>query len=575
MLALAVVAVLGSAVYLGITGADSWLVQTLWAGAVLLFLGSTLLATAGQPRVTPTPVDDAPVAAKQRWPMLLLLVITVGMLVWSWRTVPAAPDRALAEQGLQALALPKRAESGLFLPSPAGSAATRGLLVAPWALALIVSRDALDGMHLVGLISGLLTLAGVWLLGAELFHRTPQAGPYDELVVDDGRSLAVLAAALVATSPLFLHFSRLPIFLEPVAWGTLGLWALARGLRTGDRLAVGLSGVLCGLAALLYPSGLAFPLVALCWWVGVWLLEPAWLRPAAQARNRSGRMGWLGLFWLSGLAITIAPQLAAWVVHPELLLNQFVGVPLPRSDALLALFNLEEYRGPALLYPAHGFSLVITPLLILALGNLLLNLDRLVGWAIFTWVLVTLVVGSSLAPSPQSWPTLLPLLPALALAIAFTLDRIRATLLATAGPALARASTYLLIGLVVWLGLLGWIEFRQFGRTNLAPATATALELRRLNPAQPALLLLGQHQDAINWDEPVIQLLVNDRLTVANRQLIRPPDWPAMLPAGSSVLVQAEDSALLAELRTRYPGGHTTVQRDGHSNPLLYRYAMP
>nr|HMN29506.1 hypothetical protein [Caldilineaceae bacterium] len=352
------------------------------------------------------------------------------------------------------------------------------LLVAPWALALLVSRDALDSMHLIGLMSGLLTLVGVWLLGAELFRRTPENGPFDELSVDDGQSLGLLTAALVATSPLFLHFSRAPIFLEPVAWGVFGLWSLVRGLRTGDQLVMGLSGLLCGLAALLYPSGLAFPLVALCWWVGVWLLQPGWLRPARPASSHTRRTGWLGLLWLSGLAVMLAPQLAAWVDRPALVLNQFAGAPLPRGDALLALFHLEPYRGPALLYPAYGFSVVVTPLLILALGNLLLNLDRLVGWAIFTWVLVALVVGSSLSPGPQSWPALLPLLPALALAIAFTLDRIRATLLATAGPAFARASTYLLIGLVVWLGLLGWIEFRQFARSNLQPAIASALELR-------------------------------------------------------------------------------------------------
>ncbi|HMN30953.1 MAG TPA: hypothetical protein PKE45_22550, partial [Caldilineaceae bacterium] len=117
LLALAVVAALGSALYLGVTGADGWLVQILWAGAVLLFLGGLLLSAAGQSYSTPGPESTSPLAAKQRWPVLLLLLVGVGMLVWSWRTVPAAPDPVLAAEGLQALALSKRAESPLFFPA--------------------------------------------------------------------------------------------------------------------------------------------------------------------------------------------------------------------------------------------------------------------------------------------------------------------------------------------------------------------------------------------------------------------------------------------------------------------------
>ncbi|HMN29507.1 MAG TPA: hypothetical protein PKE45_15260 [Caldilineaceae bacterium] len=89
------------------------------------------------------------------------------------------------------------------------------------------------------------------------------------------------------------------------------------------------------------------------------------------------------------------------------------------------------------------------------------------------------------------------------------------------------------------------------------------------------MLLLAGSQPGVTGNEAVIQRLVDNRLPLANRQIIRPPDWPATLPAGSSVLLQVEDSALLSELKERYPGGQTTVVRDGHSNPVLYRYVLP
>jgi hypothetical protein len=482
---------------------------------------------------------------------------------WRWYELPAQIDAELAGWGLHALALLRGEETALFT----GTAIPR-LAAAPLALAIALSGDTLLGLRLTGLVAALLTVSGTWLLSCELFRRLPRVGPYGDTVEDDGRTAALLAAALLATSTTMSYFARLPFFLEPVAWGVLGLWALVRGLRTGDRLAVGVSGVLHGLALLFYPVGLLFPLIALCWWVGVWLLLPGWLRPPGSGQRRR----WLAAGWFGGLAVTAAPQMAVWVQTPGAMRDRFTATLLPDWAPWLSLLNPGGLHQAEINLAGGGLPLILTALLILAVGNLLLNLDRLAGWALFTWLLVTLVVGGALAPQLNQWPGLLSLLPALALTLAFGLDRIRVTLLETAGGWAAQTTTYLLVGLVVWLGLVSLGEQSRMGQSTGAAATYTAQALRTIPPGQETILVLGERQAEVNWEAPVIRLLAGERLSSTARRTVTPAGGIENLPPQSTVILQLEERPLLDQLRDLYPDGQSTVWRDSSGNPVLYLY---
>jgi hypothetical protein len=544
-------------------------VAPLWAAAVIFFLaGCGAMAEPQRPAASLTTLDDRPpVQPEASWPLLVLILLVAGFLFsWRWFELPAQIDPDLAAWGLQALALLHGEETALFTAT-----AIPRLAAAPLALGVALSGDTLLGLRLTGLIAGLLTVWGAWLLGCELFRRPPRIGPYGETIEDDGRTAALLAAALLATSTAMSYFARLPLFLEPVAWGVLGLWALVRGLRTGDLLAVGLGGVLHGLALILYPVGLVFPLIALCWWAGVWLLQPGWLRPAGSVSRRR----WLGAGWLGGLVVTTAPQVVLWVQTPDSWRDRFSATLLPDWGSWLSLLNLAGGHQTPFDLVGGGLRPLIIALLILAVGNLLLNLDRLAGWALFTWLLVTLVVGGALAPQLNQWPGLLSLLPALALTLAFALDRIRVTLLETAGSWAAQTTTYLLVGLVLWLGLMSLSDLGQMGQTNGAAATYTAQALRTLPPGQQPILVLGERQAEVNWETPVIRFLVGDHLPPTARQTITPTDGLAALPPQSTVILQPEEQPLLNELRQRYPDGQRTVWRDHRGNPMLYLYAVP
>jgi hypothetical protein len=291
-----------------------------------------------------------------------------------------------------------------------------------------------------------------------------------------------------------------------------------------------------------------------------------------HARSTPNRR-WLLPTWLGGLATAILPQLVLWVQAPRAFTGRFPGLLLPNLGDLLVLVNLDAYRGEPLAFPSTGVALFLAPVLILALGNLLLNLDRLTGWALFTWSLVALILGNGLAPQPHFWPVFLPLLPALALTLAFTLDRIRAALLITAGTWTTQATTYLAMGLVIWVVVLGWIEDQEYLQATGDPITATAVLLASLPAERTPILVLGERRAAINWETPLVQLITRRPPTA--QQTLTPAAWPETLPARSTLVLQPEDQALLAEVQTRYPGGQLTIRRDRLSNPLLFVYELP
>jgi hypothetical protein len=334
-------------------------------------------------------------------------------------------------------------------------------------------------------------------------------------------------------------------------------------------LAFGLSGLLAGLAALLYQSGLVFALIVPLWWVGVWLLQPAWFwRTRATLRSP-------GLVWLGGFFVTLSPLLAVWLRAPGLLAARVQPAIFQNLGQVVSVFNPAADQITRSGYPGGSLAVLVAPLWILAIGALLLNLDRLVGWMLFTWCAVGLLVGSALATQTPDWPVLLPLLPALALTIALTLDRIRVTLVETAGVWLVQATTYLAISLVLWSGLATWTDYVQWAQANGDAASYTGRALRTLPPGRTPVLLLGQNGEQIDSNSPVVHFFRGEQTPDRPQVAFSVDDWPPSLPPTSTLLIQPQDAGVLGEIEMRFPGGTLTVERDLHANPILYLYALP
>mgnify|MGYP006901768031 FL=1 len=548
----------------------------LWVAAIGVYgLGCWL----ADRKATPISSGSAP---ERSWPTFLLILLIGGLLLgWQLTTVPVRVDGAEASHGLQALQIAAGSENRIFAP---GWANTPLFAYYPAALGIIFSGDWLLGNRLAGLYAGLLTILGVWLLGCELFRRTPT----EEGDADDGRSPALLAAAFTAVGYTFVHFGRMPQYLEPVAWGVLGLWALHRGVRTGSFSALGLAGLLLGLTATLYYSGTVFVAIALLWWLFWLLARREWL----------GQTGWGGFAaWLGGVFVFLAPFAGAWLRSPGVFLTRLQEASIFNPAGLVHMEGvygvqglnavlLENARRAVLTFWVFGdnstqFGLqtplldsLVAPLLLLGIGYLLLNLDRTQSWQLFSWLAVVMILGGVLTINTPFWPRLLPVLPVAGLVCALAVDRARTTLMQSVGLWMWQFSLFVVIGLLVLTGSYNWVEWYEV-QTIHADAESYAGRAVRSLPAErtPVLIDTGDGGRA-QWSDGIVQFLAGG--PYAKREAtIHTDNWPVNLPPQSSIILQPDDQALAAELQSRYPGGLFSLQRNRSGDPVLFVYQLP
>ncbi|RLT33590.1 MAG: hypothetical protein DWI57_17480 [Chloroflexi bacterium] len=548
----------------------------LWIFAIAVYiLGSWLADGVG--------LSTASAATPERsWPTLLLILAVVGLLLgWQLATVPVRVDGDEGSHGLQALEIAAGLEERIFAP---GWANIPLIAYYPAALGMTFSGDWLLGNRLAGLYAGLLTILGVWLLGCELFRRTPT----DEDGADDGRLLALLAAAFTGIGYTFVHFGRMPQYLEPVAWGVLGLWALQRGVRTGSRPTLALAGLLLGLTATLYYSGRVFGVIALLWWLWFVLARRGWLR----------RVGWDGFaLWVGGNFVFLAPFVGGWLRSPSAFYDRFQVVSVFNPDGLIHLQGVYGVQGigPVLLENTRralltfwifgdksthfGFSgplldSLIGPLLLLGVGYLLLNLDRLQSWQLVSWLAAVVVLGGVLTVNTPYWPRLLPALPVAGLICALAVDRARSTLIQAGAPWFGQFSLFVVIGLLVLAGSHNWVDWYET-QTVYGDSESYAGRAIRSLPAERTAVLIDTGSDLRGeWGERTLEFLAGGPYA-RRRATIHTDNWPVNLPPQSSVILQPDDQALAAELQSRYPGGVFLLQRNRAGDPVLFVYQLP
>ena len=141
-----------------------------------------------------------------------------------------------------------------------------------------------SGLRIASVLIGTLTVPVVYLFGKTLFDR----------------KVALIAAALLATFPPHVHFSRLALTEAFSAFtGTLALALLARGLLENRQRDWVLGGLVLGLTHYFHEGGrLLYTPLALLWLCGLWLLY-------------RGRVAWRG----SLLALLVTLLVAAPVYY--------------------------------------------------------------------------------------------------------------------------------------------------------------------------------------------------------------------------------------------------------------------
>jgi hypothetical protein len=581
-----------------VNGAETVDPQVLWAISIVSFSLGAWLLTSEREEI---PADPALIPARPEagWPTFLIIFALAAFLyTWQLDLVPNRVDGDVASHGLQALSIVHGDEERLFAP---GWANIPLLAYYPAAMAILFSGDWIIGNRLAGTYAGLLTLLGVWLLGCELFRRPVYVvGTGDKVAdrdhidgrpTDDGRHSALLATAFTAIGYTFLHFSRLPQYLEPVAWGTLALWALHRGVRTNNRLFLGAAGLLLGMSASLYYSGRVFLVVALLWWLWFLFSRRDWLR------SRLGGVGLRGFaIWLAGIFVFLAPLLGYWLRSPFTFLQRIQEVSIFGSAAQIHMEGVYRVQGTnALLWESfkralltfnfygdssthfgYGGSMLdplVAPLLVLGFGVILLNLDRLLSWLLLLWFASVVIMGGMLTVNTPFWPRLLPALPVVGLIIALATDRWAATLYATGGQWLRHLGSVAVLGVLLIAGVLNWVNYYDIYSVHNSRETVIGRTLRRLPADQTPFLIVGEGR--IGWDERTVQYLAALPYRDLPQGEIHIDDWPQSLPPRSAVFLFPDDVTLAAELEERYPGGIYRIFRNRLANPILVLYELP
>lgn len=531
-----------------------------WLGSAALLLAAaawaTLPARVQRPR--------APLSG-QGWMLLLvaLLALTALLVGWGGAALPVAVDRITARSGLAAATLLNDPGASFFAASRVGMP---GVAHAPLALLLWLTADGLRAVHLLGGVAALLLVGGVWLLASELFRRPDaSAGP-----------LALLAAGLTAAAIPFLHFGRTAPGLVGVSVAVVAGWLMLRGLRRDNSLAFAASGMLAGAAALLDRSCLVAPAILALWWLGV-----AALRPAGALPRRWGQFWW----WLAGLIVVTGPVLSVWLHDPAAFATYARGLRLTTDFAtawplvdvwanlrnnFLGLMWLPD-AGAAVGFPGHFVHSLVAPLIWLAVGVLLVNLDRFVGWALASWLLAPLLFASVTSAAAPDWALLAPLLPGISLALAFAFDRFYAAWRSPTSGWPDTAATYLLVGLLVAIGFNSAVAYYNFAATNGDTASYVGRAVRAA-AQQPAFLVASASVAMPPPSDEVVRFLT---WPGADPVVLDVAELPPSLSPASRLLMLPADTAALDAVRTRYPGGALTVTRDLRANPRLLVYHAP
>jgi len=569
-----VIGVIGVGALLAVGVEEQRWMALVWGGANVLVAIDVWRNHAIAARQSPR-AADAIAEREGGWiGVLIILLLTALLAGWHWTNLPVRIDVATARFGMQMSALDAAAFS-LFGPGETG---VPGLAYLPGRSFLWLLHDGLQASHVLGMVGALAAVVGTWLVGRELFRR-PSLHSGKHIMLDDGRRAALLAAGLTGTALSTLHFGRLAPFLPATALGLLACWQLLYSVRRVDLRAGCLAGAMAAGSLILERSGLVFLLIALLWWAGFALVGT--VDEPERRRQFLRQFGW----WTTGAVVVLAPVVGTWLHEPIALQTYLTAVDLysPATPSSVHFWNnlFSTVSGifwsgdasPVLGIPVPLLSPLVTPLFMGGLALLLFSLDQLTSWCLLTGSIAVLIVSTATNAITPDWPTLLPAVPVAGLIIALAADRLRLLILQGFGAWTALTSFYIAAGLLIAVAAANWTTYWAFAQIDGDDVSYLAHALRASDETAALVQVASSRDSLIAAQHVTLRFAAGAK--AARMANLTVAELEPTAVSNTQFFVLPTDGAALEAVRTRFPRGTLSLERDLYGNPRLWVYGVP
>ena len=533
--------------------------------AVLLaWLASTAVLV--MPRIRHASLRHAGISrAEGPYLAALAALIAVAAITRTWRLslLPYNLDGDFASVGLAARAL-AAGQARIF---SFGWAETPMLGYLPAAITTKLFGSGLVGLNASGVIDGLLIIAGVYLLGRDLFN--PRVG--------------ILAAALLTVSYAHLAASRQASYIDPVVFLVYSIYFLLIGLREDRGPALAASGALAAFGCEMYFSGrIVLPVFALVV-LHMALFDRAWLR----SRWRSIAL------WSLAAVVALGPMLLVFVRDTDSLMRRtrqvFVLNPeivrheqgVYQTTSIPGVL-LQQVRHAVLMfhyYPDTGTQFWLHVPLLDPFTGVLFALG--VGYAMFHWRKTAfglllgwtalVVVSSALTANPPFWPRLMVVLPPAVLLAALALDRLCEFVKPPAGQHFSLVPAAALVLLLAWAGVQNWRMYVLAKGTWATPRTRIARYLAEGPATTPVYIVSNE----VRWNDREFEFLVPGRIAGD----LSPGDVEShRMPSGHAamLILTREQAPLLQRLADRYRDGSVEAHSGNDASDVaFYVFRLP
>ena len=488
----------------------------------------------------------------------LLLLLAAFLRLYRLEDLPQDLHGDMASHGLQALALLAGRVDGIVALGWADIPMT-GFLPAAGMMWLSGDQGAL-GLGLASALGGVLSVWGLYVWLNETL----------------GRRVALLGAALLAVSYTHIHFSRIAEYMDPVPFAVWALAMLAIGLRRRQSLPFVLSGLFLAGASLMYYSGRVILVIVVLFLLYLLLVD----RRLLQANGR-------GLLWLVvGAVVGLGPMLLLFLLAPAGWLQRSREVWVFNSPVLehsrnkygvetigqimaeqarrsLLMFNLSIDSSTQFGFPRPLVDTISGPLVVLGAAYALAHLRRWAVGLLAIALLTVVVLGGILTDNPPFWPRLVfALVPAMGLA-ALAVDRTWEAVTNAFGRETGRILAPIVVGGLLYVGLLNWTQYYQFAVSNGRPRALVGRLVATLPPDAAVCIVPDDDNGWIHGpEEREIAFFLGERpgYTVSLDANGHMAEYPSpCLQAGATWIVPESRLALLSEIQQRLPGSVTTA----------------